>query len=126
MRRRLNTYGQRCWGNSISFSQRCQLVAEIDPNDPHTVNVGYPAAFSIAYIRPQVRLEIGPLASWVPSSARIILVLRCGGIPGKPLTIPICVVVAIRDAERTFGKRPYSSPRGAPRSDPGPVFAALL
>ena len=44
------------------------VAAEIDPNDPHTVNVGYPAAFSAGYIRPQVRLEIGPLASWVPSS----------------------------------------------------------
>ncbi|RFU95871.1 nucleotidyl transferase AbiEii/AbiGii toxin family protein [Sphaerochaeta halotolerans] len=43
----------------------CQL--EIDINDPHCVNVKYPNAFDNAYIRPEVRLEIGPLSSWQPS-----------------------------------------------------------
>ena len=36
-------------------------------NDPHCVNVKYPNAFDNAYIRPEVRLEIGPLSSWQPS-----------------------------------------------------------
>src|SRR5260370_22442461 len=45
------------------------IIARIDEDDPHTVNVFYPAAFGVAYIRPAVRLEIGPLASWVPSSS---------------------------------------------------------
>lgn len=76
---------------------------EIDPNDPHTVNVGYPAAFSAGYIRPQVRLEIGPLASWVPSSSRIIRSYAAEAFP-QAFVDPICAVVAI-DAERTFWEK---------------------
>ncbi len=42
----------------------CELV--IDAEDPHTVNITYPKAFSSEYLRPQVRLEIGPLAAMLP------------------------------------------------------------
>lgn len=42
----------------------CELL--IDPSDPHTVNITYPKAFSSEYLRPQVRLEIGPLAAMLP------------------------------------------------------------
>lgn len=42
----------------------CQLA--IDTEDPHTVNITYPKAFSSEYLRPQVRLEIGPLAAMLP------------------------------------------------------------
>jgi Nucleotidyl transferase AbiEii toxin, Type IV TA system len=41
---------------------RCEQAAD----DPHALNVIYPAAFSDAYLRPEVRLEIGPLAAWMP------------------------------------------------------------
>jgi len=39
---------------------------EMDPDDPNVINVHYPASFDLAALRPQVKLEIGPLASWVP------------------------------------------------------------
>jgi hypothetical protein len=42
----------------------CGLV--IDAEDPHTINITYPKAFSSEYLRPQVRLEIGPLAAMLP------------------------------------------------------------
>ncbi len=42
------------------FAPISGIVARIDENDPHTVNVFYPAAFEAEYIRPAVRLEIGP------------------------------------------------------------------
>ena len=45
---------------------------EADGEDPHVVNVMYPAGLEERYLRPAVRLEIGPLASWVPSSQREI------------------------------------------------------
>lgn len=45
------------------FSGVPGVIAAIDDTDPHMVNVQYPAAFEAAYIRPAVRLEIGPLAS---------------------------------------------------------------
>jgi hypothetical protein len=54
------------------FASITGVVARIDENDPHTVNVFYPTAFEAGYIRPAVRLEIGPLASWVPSNSHII------------------------------------------------------
>lgn len=41
---------------------RCAVAAD----DFHALNVMYPAAFSDAYLRPEVRLEIGPLAAWMP------------------------------------------------------------
>lgn len=39
----------------------------VDAGDPHSINISYPAAFGDAYLRPQILLEIGPLASWLPS-----------------------------------------------------------
>ncbi|MDF1589221.1 MAG: nucleotidyl transferase AbiEii/AbiGii toxin family protein [Gammaproteobacteria bacterium] len=39
---------------------------QIDDHDPLVVNVLYPALFSDDYLRPVVRLEIGPLAAWLP------------------------------------------------------------
>jgi hypothetical protein len=42
----------------------CELA--IDREDPHTVNITYPKAFSSEYLRPQVRLEIGPLSAMLP------------------------------------------------------------
>jgi len=67
------------------------------------VNLGYPAAFSAGYIRPQVRLEIGPLASWVPSSSRTIRSYAAEAFP-RAFADPLCAVVAI-DAERTFWEK---------------------
>jgi Nucleotidyl transferase AbiEii toxin, Type IV TA system len=79
------------------------IAASIDEGDPHTVNVRYPAAFAAEYIRPEVRLEIGPLASWIPSSARTIQSYAAEAFP-KAFDDPVCTVVAI-DAERTFWEK---------------------
>lgn len=85
------------------FSSIGELRASIDESDPHTVNVRFPAAFSASYIRPEVRLEIGPLASWVPSSTRMIRPYAADSFP-KAFIEPDCAVVAI-DAERTFWEK---------------------
>ncbi|PHS69284.1 MAG: hypothetical protein COB23_06600 [Methylophaga sp.] len=42
----------------------CDLA--IDVEDPQTINITYPKAFYSEYLRPQVRLEIGPLAAMLP------------------------------------------------------------
>ncbi len=39
---------------------------EVDAEDHHVLNVRYPDSFGDEYLRPEVRLEIGPLASWLP------------------------------------------------------------
>ena len=85
------------------FATVSGIVASIDRDDSHTVNVFYTAAFSAEYIRPAVRLEIGPLASWVPSNAHTIQAYAAQSFPGA-FNDPVCAVVAI-DAERTFWEK---------------------
>ena len=41
---------------------------EINEEDEHNININYPAAFADIYLRPQILLEIGPLAAWLPSA----------------------------------------------------------
>ncbi len=79
------------------------LSATIDPDDPHTINIRYPAAFAETYIRPEVRLEIGPLASWVPSATHSIRPYAFDVVP-EVFENPSCEVVAIA-AERTFWEK---------------------
>jgi hypothetical protein len=85
------------------FASVAGIAASIDKDDPHTVNVQYPVAFTAEYIRPEVRLEIGPLASWVPSSPHSIQAYAATCFP-KAFADPDCAVVAI-DAERTFWEK---------------------
>ena len=79
------------------------LSAMVDSQDPYVVNIQYPAAFSEAYIRPEVRLEIGPLASWAPSASHIVRPYLFDVLPAV-LANPDCTVVAIA-AERTFWEK---------------------
>ena len=79
------------------------LAATIDPDDPHIINIHYPAAFSEQYIRPEVRLEIGPLASWVPSASHTIRPYAFEVFP-EVFQHPDCPVVALA-AERTFWEK---------------------
>lgn len=50
---------QQCVGDLCTCS--------IDAENLHAINIRYPAAFGDAYLRPEILLEIGPLASWLPS-----------------------------------------------------------
>lgn len=57
---------------STLLPQVARLIAplcscSVDAGDPHSINISYPSAFGDAYLRPQILLEIGPLASWLPS-----------------------------------------------------------
>jgi len=79
------------------------LSAAVDETDPHVINIKYPAAFSEVYIRPEVRLEIGPLASWVPSATHTIRPYASDALPDL-FENPSCEVVAIA-AERTFWEK---------------------
>ena len=79
------------------------VSASVDPTDPHVINIHYPAAFLETYIRPEVRLEIGPLASWVPSARRTIRPYA-SDILSEVFENPACEVVAIT-AERTFWEK---------------------
>jgi len=75
----------------------------IDGNDPHVLNIYYPAAFSNTYLRPEIRLEIGPLASWFPSDQYAIRSYAAEDFP-QLFNSPGCNVKAIK-AERTFWEK---------------------
>lgn len=89
--------------DALLRSEGVGLSAAVDATDPHVINIRYPAAFSEAYIRPEVRLEIGPLASWVPSATHTIRPYAYDVLP-KLFENPTCEVVAIA-AERTFWEK---------------------
>lgn len=78
---------------------RCEVAAD----DLHALNVIYPAAFSDAYLRPEVRLEIGPLAAWLPYDSYRIKPYAADVFPQLFKQVD-CVVQALR-AERTFWEK---------------------
>jgi len=86
-----------------TFAACPQVTAAVDPGDAQAVEVTYPAAFSETYLRPNVRLEIGPLASWVPSASHVIRPYAADVFP-ELFADPACPVVAIA-AERTFWEK---------------------
>lgn len=76
---------------------------EVDNYDEMVVNFLYPKLYDAEYIVPAVRLEIGPLAEWMPSHERIVKSFAAEEYPNifeqgatKILTI---------DAERTFWEK---------------------
>lgn len=75
----------------------------IASDDSHVINVNYPAAFSDEYLRPEIRLEIGPLASWFPSDRYSVQPYAAEEFP-KLFEQPNCFVQAIK-AERTFWEK---------------------
>lgn len=85
------------------FSRCPQVRVAVDPTEPQVVNVTYTAAFSLGYLRPQVRLEIGPLASFVPHGSHTIQPYAAQSF-SQVFTDPDCPVVAI-NAERTFWEK---------------------
>jgi hypothetical protein len=89
--------------NGLLRKEGIGLSASVDPTDLHVINIHYPAAFSETYIRPEVRLEIGPLASWVPSARHKIRPYASDILP-QVFENPACEVVAIT-AERTFWEK---------------------
>jgi hypothetical protein len=72
-------------------------------DDKQALNVIYPAAFPDAYLRPEVRLEIGPLAAWMPYDNFQIQPYAAEAFP-QAFEQPACTVNAIR-AERTFWEK---------------------
>jgi len=76
---------------------------EIEKEDPHVINIRYPAAFKDTYLRPEVRLEIKPLASWLPYEERKISCYAAEAFPKVFDTTEYNVRVIT--AERTFWEK---------------------
>ncbi len=77
--------------------------AEIEEGAPDVINIRYPSGFESNYLRPEIRLEIGPLALWVPNSEYEIKSYVAETFPAT-FDEPSCRVMAIK-AERTFWEK---------------------
>lgn len=93
---------------------RCEIRAD----DPHIITVRYPAAFPDAYLRPDVQLEIGPLASWMPHEEKMISCYAAEAFP-HVFARPACPVNVI-SAARTFWEKATILHHEAYRPDGNP------
>lgn len=77
----------------------CEMAAD----DAQVINVRYPAAFPDTYLRPEVRLEIGPLAAWLPHETRLVSCYAAEQFPAlfAQREFPVRVI----RAERTFWEK---------------------
>jgi len=75
----------------------------VDENDGYVINVRYPSAFDESYLRPEIRLEIGPLAEWMPNEKHVITSYSAEIFP-QLFEYPSCKVPTIV-AERTFWEK---------------------
>jgi hypothetical protein len=91
----------------------------IDEDDLHSINITYPSAFKDIYLRPQILLEIGPLASWRPSDVFEISSFAAQKFPGV-FEQPSCLVDTIL-AERTFWEKATILHQEAHRSEDKPL-----
>ncbi len=86
---------------AAALGETCRCAIARD--DPHVIDIRYPAAFPDRYLRPELRLEIGPLAAWVPHEDRMIDCYAAEAFP-QVFERRECRVRVIR-AERTFWEK---------------------
>ena len=85
---------------STVFDGECQVTA--DEDDGHIIWIEYPHERSTGYILPRVKLEIGPLASWVPHDVFPVIPYVGEAFPQlgiQPFGVPTIL------AERTFWEK---------------------
>lgn len=82
-----------------------EIEAEVDKDDKDgtTLNIYYPKIYEIKYIRPHVKLEIGPLAAWSPSDVISILPFVSEEMP-KIFNLKSTQVLTVKP-ERTFWEK---------------------
>jgi len=95
----------------------CEISGSED--EPDVIHVTYPIGFSNEYLRPEIRLEIGPLAQWMPNDAYDIQPYAAEEFPDL-FEEPICRVHAVK-AERTFWEKATILHREAHRPEGKPV-----
>lgn len=82
-----------------------EITVRMDPDDKEqcTVNLFYPHVFNTSYLRQEIRLEIGPLAEWVPSHPVTIASTTAEQFPAAFQQAD--TVVPTLDVERTFWEK---------------------
>lgn len=105
----LNTRAASYLSNSLLphlrdiLSSASGVRATVSKRDALTINIHYPSSQSLAALRPEVKLEIGPLAASVPSHTATIRPYAAEVLP-RFFQNPECEVIAIR-GERTFWEK---------------------
>ena len=94
-------------------------TCSIDATNPHAINIRYPAAFGDTYLRPEILLEIGPLASWLPSGVFAIQPYAAQHF-AQVFEKPSCEVPTIL-AERTFWEKATILHQEAHRAENKPM-----
>jgi hypothetical protein len=91
----------------------------IDEYDPFNINVSYPITFDDKYLRPEILLEIGPLASWLPYNTFEIISYTAKYFPKhfKKLKTNVNAIVA----SRTFWEKATILHQEANRSAEKPL-----
>lgn len=91
----------------------------VDAGDPHSISITYPSAFRDTYLRPQILLEIGPLASWLPSDVFAIQPYAASSFPlvfeRKECRVPTIL------AKRTFWEKATILHQEAHRAEAKPL-----
>jgi hypothetical protein len=112
----------------LSRDLRDRAGAELEvTTEGQDVLIEYPKAFSLGAIRPQIRLEIGPLGAWVPNEGRTIRPYAAEQFPAaftQPDTTARTIAVA-----RTFWRRQPSCtkrPTGVRRNRCRPITPAII
>lgn len=85
------------------LSSQCTCEFDVDDKGNYFVNINYPSAFTDTALRPKILLEIGPLASWLPSSTFEITPFVATKFPHL-FKQPKCSVNAVV-AKRTFWEK---------------------
>ena len=76
---------------------------DVDDKDRFVLCVHYPGVFSDQYLRPEIRLEIGPLASWIPHGQYSMMPYAAEVFPDV-FAVRQCLVKAI-NVEQTFWEK---------------------
>jgi hypothetical protein len=85
------------------LSSACTCEFDVDDKGNYFVNINYPSTFHDEALRPKILLEIGPLASWLPSASFEITTFVATEFPDL-FKQPKCSVNAVV-AKRTFWEK---------------------
>lgn len=93
----------------------------IPREEPQVLLVEYPSSFRTPYVRPEVRLEIGPVAQWLPNGTHRIRTYAAEEFPA--LFVEPDFPVRVVSAERTFWEKATILHQEAfrPESSPPPI-----
>ena len=78
-------------------------TAAVEEQAPDVIAIHYPSSFQSSYLRPEIRLEIGPLAQWIPNARYGVRSYVAEAFPDL-FPVPDCEVQVIKP-ERTFWEK---------------------